>query len=98
MQALYDSEAQALQIDLEGPGYTYDHDEDVTGRCTVSVTAEGRAVAIEVLSPQRSLSHDLREAAVRYSLDTNVLLAIAQTAVQHPDREVLLKIRDRVPA
>lgn len=92
MRAEYDSQADALSIDLlvgarwgDGEGVDDDY-------CTVTF-AEGdaRVANVELLSPTREL-HLVAEAASRYGLDPEALRAAATAALAAPDRMVTLDL------
>lgn len=94
MRADYDSEADALDIEL----FRFEHfecQESVhDSYCTVGFSG-GRLAAIELLCPADHL--DLLEvAAGRYNLDGAALLAAAQAALAAPDRIVDLEVGARV--
>jgi hypothetical protein len=97
MRALYDSRADALQIHIAEGDYRVDHDEDVGERGSISLW-DGEPVALEVLSPGRSLEEDIGAAARRYGLDQEVLLATSRSALAAPDREVEVTVRRRAVA
>jgi hypothetical protein len=96
MKADYDSEADALSIELV-QCERYDHQESVDeDNCHVGIVA-GRAVDIELLYPARHL--DLLEvAAERYDLDGGALIAAAQAALAAPDRLVTMDVSERLAA
>ncbi len=96
MRADYDSEANALGIELSRFKY-YDYQEQVhDSYCTVGFSG-GRLVNVELLTPAEHL--DLLEvAAERYGLDGTALLAAAQAALAAPDRVVELEVAARVAA
>ncbi|HEX8958262.1 MAG TPA: hypothetical protein VF770_00400 [Solirubrobacterales bacterium] len=96
MRADYDSEADALSIELRRVK-RFDHQEQVDDDyCNVGI-AGGRAVDVELLYPARHL--DLLEvAAERYGLDGTALVAAAQAALAAPDRLVELEVAARVAA
>jgi uncharacterized protein YuzE len=90
MRAEYDSQADALSIDLidaerwdTGEGVDDDY-------CTVSLAA-GRPANIELLSPAAHLDL-LATVAERYDLDREALEAAARLALAAPDRQVVLKV------
>lgn len=90
MKADYDSQADALQIDLLDVE-RIDRDEDVDdGTCTVAI-AGGKAAGIELLRPHGRLEL-LRLAAERYDLDAQALEAAAKSALAAPDRAVTLDV------
>ena len=95
MKALYDSRADALQIDLEQVELV-DEDVDVTGSCTVAL-AGGRVVGVELLAPAHRLGA-LAVAADRYDLDRQALEAAARAALAAPDRQVTVDVAAEVAA
>jgi len=96
MRADFDSEADALSIELRRFD-RYDHQEQVDDDyCTVGL-AGGGPVHVELLDPDRHL--DLLElAAERYGLDGTALIAAAQAALAAPDRVVELQVSAQVAA
>jgi hypothetical protein len=95
MKADYDSEADALSIELVEVD-RWDYGEDVDGSCHV-VFAGDRPVNVELLSPRDHLDL-LAVAAEQYELDGGALLAAAQAALAAPDRPVELGIGVRPAA
>jgi hypothetical protein len=95
MKADYDSEADALSIDLVAVD-RWDHGEDVTGSCHIAFSG-GRPVNVELLNPRDHLDA-LAVAAERYELDGVALLAAAQAALAAPDQPVTLEIGIRPAA
>jgi hypothetical protein len=96
MRADYDSEADALSIELKWVEH-YDHQEQVDDDyCNVGIVG-GRAIDVELLYPAENL--DLLEvAAKRYDLDGAALVAAAQAALAAPDRVVVMDVHARVAA
>jgi uncharacterized protein YuzE len=96
MRADYDSEADALLIDLRQVA-RFDHGEQVDDDyCNVGIVG-GRVVAVELLYPAEHL--DLLEvAAERYDLDGTALLAAAQAALAAPDRVVVMDVHTHAAA
>lgn len=96
MRADYDSEADALSIELRQVE-RFDHQEQVDDDyCNVGIV-DGRAVDVELLYPARHL--DLLEAAAeRYGLDGTALVAAAQAALAAPDRVVEVEVAARIAA
>ena len=96
MRADYDSEANALSIELrqvERFDYGDQVDDDY---CNVGIVA-GRVVAVELLNPAEHL--DLLDvAAERYELDGPALTAAAQAALAAPDRLVVMDVAERAAA
>jgi hypothetical protein len=96
MKMYYDSEADALSIDLrvvhrwEG-GDSVDDD----GQCNVAFS-EGRVANVELLSPSKHLDL-LSVAAERFDLDPQALLAAAQAGLGAPDREIVIYVGRPLP-
>jgi uncharacterized protein YuzE len=90
MKVNYDSEAEALSIDLVEVD-RWDSGESVDDTyCNVALR-NGRLVNIELLNPQGRL--DLLEiAAQRYGLDGTALVAAAQAALAAADRVVTVDV------
>jgi hypothetical protein len=94
MKAYFDSEANAVSIDLVPVDFWDDGDEFDEYYCTVAFS-KGRLVNIGLLYPSEKL-HLLKAVAKRYSLDADRLIAAARSALATPDQEVTTA--DRVPA
>lgn len=96
MRADFDSEANALDIELT-PFKYFDYQEQVhDSYCTVGFSG-GRLVSVELLTPAEHL--DLLDvAAERYGLDGTALKAAAQAALAAPDRVVRLEVAAPVAA
>lgn len=90
MRADYDSEANALDIELT-PFRHFERQEQVhDSYCTVGFS-DGRLVDVELLNPADHL--DLLEvAAERYGLDGPALVAAARAALAAPDRIVTIDV------
>ena len=96
MRADYDSEADALDIELVRFERLEGQDSVDDTYCQVGFSA-GMPASIELLNPAGHL--DLLEvAADRYDLDGPALLAAAQAALAAPDRIVDLQVGARVAA
>jgi uncharacterized protein YuzE len=96
MRADYDSEADALLIDLRIVDSFDDQEQVDDDYCNVGLVA-GHVVAVELLYPARHL--DLLEvAAERYDLDGTALLAAATAALAVPDRLVVMDVAERAVA
>jgi hypothetical protein len=96
MRADYDSEANALSIDLRRFG-RYERQDEVDDDYCVVGFAGGEPVRISLLSPAKHL--DLLDvAAERFSLDRLALRAAAQAALAAPDRIVELEVAAGVAA
>lgn len=90
MRADYDSQANALSIDLRLFDHYERQDEVDDDYCTVGFAA-GVPVRVSLLSPAKHL--DLLDAAAElYDLDGVALLAAAQAALAAPDRVVELEV------
>ena len=96
MRAEYDSQADALSIDVIVTE-RWDHGEGVDeDYCTVAF-AKDRLANVELLSPRDHL--DLLEtAAGKYDLDAEMLRAAATAALAAPDRMVTLEVASRASA
>ncbi|HYQ78486.1 MAG TPA: hypothetical protein VEP91_05170 [Solirubrobacterales bacterium] len=95
MKADYDSEADALSIDLVeadrcDDGFSVDKGEN----CNLAL-AKGRIVNVELLYPAENLEL-LTVAAERFDLDGEGLLAAARAALAAPDRLVTLGLSRRL--
>lgn len=96
MKVDYDSEADALSIDLRvvhrwDGGDSVDED----GQCNVAFS-EGKIANVELLSPAKQLDL-LRKAADRFDLDAQALFAAAQAGLAAPDREIVIYVGRRLP-
>ena len=86
MKVAYDSQADALSIDLVEVD-RWDFGEEIgEGSCTVAIR-DGRPVNVELLSPGANLDA-LSLAAKRFDLDAQALLAAARAGLAVPDRPV----------
>jgi prepilin-type processing-associated H-X9-DG protein len=95
MRADYDSEANALSIDLLEVDRWDDGDSVDDGEtCNVSFT-DGHLANVELLYPQDNLEL-LGKAADRFKLDAEALLAAAKAALAAPDRAVTIQLTDRL--
>ena len=97
MKADYDSEADALAIDLVAAPHA-SHAEEISDRCNVAVDFSDRPVSVEVLYLDKPYDDLLRTAAERFDLDAEALIGIARAAVVAPDREVTLHLGVRATA
>lgn len=96
MKVDYDSEADALSIDLvEVDRWDFGEEIEHTS-CTVAVR-DGRPVNVELLSPAKNLAQ-LEIAAERFDLDPQALLAAARAGLSAPDRPVTVEIGKSSPA
>ncbi|MGC1851662.1 MAG: hypothetical protein WA687_04400 [Solirubrobacterales bacterium] len=96
MQADYDSEADALSIDLVRFDH-YEHQEPVHDTYCHVGFAKGVPANIELLVPADHLDL-LGVVAERYDLDGAALLAAAQAALAAPDRLVKVDVSATIPA
>lgn len=94
MKAYFDSEANAVSIDLLEVDHCDDGDEFDEHYCTVAFS-KGNLVNVGLLYPSEKL-HLLRDVADRYDLDAGSLIAAARAAIAAPDRTVT--VSDRVAA
>jgi hypothetical protein len=94
MKAYFDSEANAVSIDLLAVDHWDDGDEFDEYYCTVAFN-KGRLVNIGLLYPSENL-HLLEAVAERYNLDAAHLITAAKAALAAPDRTVT--ISDRLAA
>ena len=96
MRADYDSQADALSIDLVEVD-RWDGSDEVDPRLNVAF-ANGVPVNIEFLYPELGLEPPLRAAATIYDLDFEALIAAARAAIAAPDRTVTLDVAVRAAA
>lgn len=96
MRADYDSEANALSIDLVDAA-RWEGSEGVGEQVNVTF-ADGKPVNVELLHPDLGLEEPLRAAADRFELDAEALIAAAQAAIAAPDRVVTLDVAVRAAA
>jgi hypothetical protein len=90
MRADYDSQANALSIDLIQFDF-YERQEEVHDTYCQVGFAKGVPANVELLNPAEQLDL-LKEVAERYGLDGTALLAAAQAALAAPDRVVELRL------
>jgi argininosuccinate synthase len=96
MKADYDSQADAISIELRSFDH-YDEQEEVDDDyCTVGFE-KGRPVNVSLLSPAEHIEL-LEAAAERYDLNGVALIAITRAALSAPDRIVELKVGSRLAA
>lgn len=96
MRADYDSEADALSIDLQQFEH-YERQDQVDDDYCVVGFAGGRPASVALLTPAKHLDL-LTLAAERYDLDGTALVAAAQAALAAPDRIVDLEVSAQVAA
>jgi uncharacterized protein YuzE len=95
MRADYDSEADALSIDLlEVDGWDAGKSVDENEHCNVEFS-KGRVANVELLYPAENLEL-LSLAAERFDLDAQGLRAAAEAALAAPDREVTIEFSGRL--
>lgn len=94
MRAEYDSEADALAIDLIAEARAA-WAEEIDGRCNMAVTEAGEPVSLEILYPAMGMDGPIQAAAARYGLDEEALLIAARASVAAPDREIIIEVRAR---
>jgi uncharacterized protein YuzE len=93
MRVDYDSEADALSIELVPHGCYDDQRQVDEDFCNVGIV-DGRVVDVELLSPARHL--DLLSLAARsYGLDRMALVAAAQAGLAAPDRSITVEVGSR---
>lgn len=97
MKVDYDSEADALSIDLVAAD-RWDEGEGVDEQqvCNVSFS-KGELVNVELLYPADNLGL-LEVAAKRFDLDGQALLAAARAGLSAPDRPVTVEVGDSLSA
>lgn len=96
MKVDYDSEADALSIDLvEVDCWDFGEEIEHTS-CTVAIR-DGQPVNVELLSPAKNLAQ-LEIAAKHFDLDPQALLAAARAGLSVPDRPVMVEIGKPSPA
>lgn len=90
MRAEYDSQADALSIDLIHAERWDGSDAIDDDYCNVAL-ANGRAANVELLAPAEHLDL-LAVASERHGLDAVALEAAARSALAAPDRVVVLEV------
>ncbi len=88
MKAYFDSEANAVSIDLLEVDHWDDGDEFDEYYCTVAFS-RNRLVNIGLLHPNEKL-HLLEAVAGHYDLDAGKLINAARAAIATPDRTVTI--------
>jgi hypothetical protein len=94
MKADYDSQANAVSIDLLDVDRWDDGGEFDDNYCTIAFS-KGRVANIGLLCPSDNF-HLLEAVAKRYELDSDCLIAAAKAALAAPDRKVT--VTDRLVA
>jgi uncharacterized protein YuzE len=90
MRADYDSEANALSIDLIEASRWDDGEEIDDSYCNVALS-KGRAANVELLNPRDHLEL-LAVVAERFDLDPVALRVAAEAALAAPDRAVTVDV------
>jgi hypothetical protein len=90
MKAYFDSEANAVSIDLLDVDHWDDGDEFDEYYCTVAFS-EDRLANIGLLYPSEKLQL-LGDVADRYDLDATTLITAARAAIAAPDRPVTVEV------
>jgi hypothetical protein len=94
MRADYDSRGDTLQITLADADAA-DYGDDSTPGVVVAVR-NGAAVNIDLLDASApSALEALASAGVRYGVDPKILIAAARSALELPDRTVVLDVLGR---
>ena len=96
MRAEYDSQADALSIDLINVERWDGSDAVDDDYCTVALAGK-RPANIELIGPAEHLGL-LAVAAKRHQLDAEALQAAARSALAAPDRVVVLTTRSSRPS
>lgn len=94
MKVHYDSQANAVSIDLLDVDHWDDGGEFDENYCTIAFS-KGRVANIGLLYPSDNL-HLLEAVAERYNLDAGLLISAAKAALAAPDRKVT--VTDRLAA
>lgn len=94
MRAEYDTEANALSIDLVEDAGRIDGHETVDDTYCHVAFLDDRPVNVELLNPADHLPL-LAEAAERFGLDGEALASAARAALAAPDRAVVLSVLAR---
>lgn len=93
MRAQYDSEANAISIELIR-AEKVDRADQVHARAVVAVRG-GKPVELQLLYPDLGLAEPLAAAAARHRLDREALAAAAAAALAAPDRSVSMDVASR---
>jgi uncharacterized protein YuzE len=96
LKADYDSQADALSIDLIAAARWECAEVIDDTYCHVAM-CDGSAVNVELLNPRDNL-YQLEVAADRYGIDSIALQAAARAALSAPDRAVTVDVAARVIA
>jgi hypothetical protein len=93
MRAEYDSEANVVAITLVEGARAATADQ-VHPRAVVALDASA-PVDIELLYPDEGIEEPLESVAQKYSLDLEALKAASHSALNAPDRQVVLEVLAR---
>ena len=93
MRAQYDSQANAISIEIVG-GAQADRADQVHPRAVAALRGD-RPIELQLLYPDLGVDEPLRLAAERYALDPEALIAAAAAAFAAPDRSVTLDVATR---
>jgi hypothetical protein len=91
MRAEYDTQADALSIDLLQVDHWDGADEPIDDSFCHIALADGRPANVELLVPADHLEL-LDRAAERYGLDRQALRGTARAALEAPDRVVVVDV------
>jgi hypothetical protein len=91
MRAEYDSQADALSIDLIEVDHWDGADEPIDDSYCHIALADGQPANLELLAPADHLEL-LDRAAERYGLDRQALRGAARAALEAPDRVVVVDV------
>lgn len=90
MRADYDSTANAISIAIV-PAAHADASDEVHPRAIVALRT-GQAVEVQLLYPDSGIAEPVVAVADRYGIDSEALLAAAQSALAAPDRVVYVEV------
>lgn len=90
MRASYDSEANAISIELVQGGRAERADQ-VHSRAVVALR-DDLPIELQLLYPDHGIDEPLRAAAERYALDPESLIAAAAAALAAPNRSVTVDV------
>lgn len=94
MKADYDSEADALLIDLIEIDRCDDREAVQEAHCGVALK-DGRPANVELRFPHEHLDL-LDRAAERFGIDAEAMRAAAQAALAAPDRPITIEVAGRI--
>jgi hypothetical protein len=96
MRAQYDSDANAISIQLAGAEKA-DRADQVHARAVVAVCG-GKPIELQLLYPDLGVGEPLAAAAAQHGLDREALAAAAAAALAAPDRSVSVDVAFRPAA